>query len=260
MNIITSKDNHLVKLISKLNKSSKSRKENKVFIAEGARLVSDALSSGCEFEFFVFSESSIEKYSELYSKAAELSGKIYIFSDKLFLSVSDTKTPQGVLAAVKLLDKKCLFDKIKCNGKFLALENLQDPGNLGTVFRTAEALGISGIVLTDDCCDIYSPKVVRSTMGAIFRLPFFTVNSVNNFLQENPKITSYAAVVNGNSKKAGEIAFEAPCLCVIGNEGNGLKSETVNTCDFAVTIPMTGRAESLNASVAASILMWEMMK
>lgn len=260
MTIIKSRDNPLVKQIAKLNKSSKYRRESGLFIAEGCRLVNDAVKSGCNIEFFVFSESAVKNYNALFESANKITDRVHIFSDALFAHICDTKSPQGVLAAVKLLDKKCLFDKIKNDGKLIALENLQDPGNLGTVFRTAEALGIDGIVMTKDCCDIYSPKVVRSTMGAVFRMPFAVVDSIAEFLKKNKNIKSYAAVVNTESRKITEVNFDFPCVCVIGNEGNGLKAETVNSCDYAVTIPMTGRAESLNASVAASIIMWEMMK
>ena len=114
--------------------------------------------------------------------------------------------------------------------------------------------------MTKDCCDIYSPKAVRSTMGAVFRMPFAVVNSITELLENNKNVKSYAAVVNSKSRKITEVNFDFPCVCVIGNEGNGLKDETINSCDYAITIPMTGRAESLNASVAASIIMWEMMK
>lgn len=260
MDIITSKDNSIAKLVVKLNKTSKSRKDNGVFITEGYRLVSDAVNSSCEFEFFVFSETAFDKFRDFYNKVKKICKKVFIFSDKLFSHISDTETPQGVLGAVKLLDKNSAFDKIKDSGKFLILENLQDPGNLGTIFRTAEALGIDGIVLTSSCCDIYSPKVVRSTMGAIFRIPFIKINSVKSFLLDNPQINSCAAVVASDSEKIGDIVFNSPCACVIGNEGNGLTDEAISACDCSITIPMNGRAESLNAAVAASIIMWEMMK
>lgn len=258
--IISSKDNNLVKKINKLNKSSKFRKDEKIFIAEGLRLVEDAVLSGSCIDFFVFSQSALEKYNDFYEEICENYKNVYIFSDSLFEYISETKSPQGVLACIKILDKNILFDKISNGGKYIALENIQDPGNLGTVFRTAEALAISGVILTADCCDVYSPKVVRSTMGAIFRLPFIIVNTIPEFLSQNKNLTSYAAVVSSHAKQITDIEFKNPSVCIIGNEGNGLKKETADICNEKITIPMNGRAESLNASIAAAILMWEMIK
>lgn len=260
MRKITSKDNSLIKKIVKLNKSAKARKEDGMFIIEGSRLCEDALLSGQPFSFFVFSETGAQKFSELFAQVNRICREVYMVPDSIFSFIADTKSPQGVLAAVKILDKKIAFDTIKSNGKFLALENLQDPGNLGTVFRTAEALGINGIILSKDCCDLYAPKVVRSTMGAVFRLPFMIVDSISGFLNLHPEIESYAAVVHSNCLFAGENLFLPKCVCVIGNEGKGLTEETIRACRHEITIPMDGRAESLNASVAASILMWEMVR
>lgn len=258
--IISSKENNIVKKITKLNKSSKFRKDEKIFIAEGLRLVEDAVLSDSCIDFFVFSQSATEKYKDFYEDICRKFDNIYVFSDSLFSYISETKSPQGVLACIKILDKNILFDKISNGGKYLALENMQDPGNLGTVFRTAEALGISGVILTADCCDVYSPKVVRSTMGAIFRIPFIVVNSISNFLSKNKNLTSYAAVVSNDAQQISDIKFDNPSVCIIGNEGNGLKKETIDICDNKITIPMDGRAESLNASIAAGIIMWEMIK
>ncbi len=258
--IISSKENNIVKKILKLNKSSKFRKEEKVFIAEGLRLVEDAVLNNCCIDFFVFSQTATDKYKNFFDNICSKFSNIYVFPDNLFSYISETKSPQGVLACIKILDKNILFDKIGNGGKYLALENIQDPGNLGTVFRTAEALGISAIILTSDCCDVYSPKVVRSTMGAIFRMPFYIVNTISDFLLKNKNLFSYAAVVNDNAQKISKVRFENPSVCIIGNEGNGLKKETIDLCDNKITIPMKGRAESLNVSVAAGIIMWEMIK
>ena len=179
---------------------------------------------------------------------------------EIFAYISDTQTPQGFLCVVKTLDKSCQFDTIKGNGKMIALDNMQDPNNLGTVLRSAEAFGVSGVILSSDCCDIYNPKVVRGSMGAVFRLPFCICDTVVEFLNENPGITSYAAVVDADAKSVTGFDYQAPCVAVIGNEGNGLKPQTVEACSHKLTIPMKGKAESLNASAAAAILIWEMTK
>ena len=144
----------------------------------------------------------------------------------------------------------------------MAVENLQDPGNLGAVLRTAEALGLSGVLLAGNCCDVYSPKVLRASMGAVFRLPF---RSVERLADAAPTLRQtgfalYAAVPDRTAKRVTELSFEKPSIIAVGNEGNGLEAETVAACGQAVTIPMRGRAESLNAAASAAILMWELMR
>ena len=260
MNVITSKDNILIKNIIKLNKSAKQRKEQKLFVAEGLRVCEDAMLSGVEITNLIITENALKKYKDKVEKLIDYANSVSLVNNSIFSLLSDTKTPQGVLCVIKTLDKVSLFDKIKCNGKFLALDNLQDPTNMGTILRTAEAVGINGIILSADCCDIYSPKVVRGSMGAVFRIPYIIVDEISDYLKSNPTVNSYAAVVNSNAKKVTEITFESPCVIAIGNEGNGLKNDTIESCNEKITIPMAGRAESLNAAVAASILMWEMIK
>lgn len=260
MTIISSKDNPVFKETEKLIKSSKMRKKTGLFTAEGFRIVNDAVLSGCKIKYFIFSESACDKYNEFFSQCRNNGEKMYVFSDSLYSKISDTFTPQGMLACISRLDKNCLFDKIKLGGKYIALENIQDPGNMGTVFRTAEALGIDGIVLSKDCCDVYSPKVVRGTMGAVFRMPFSVVDDLGDFISGNRQLDSYAAVVTPDCEKAGSVKFSPNCITVIGNEGNGLTESTISACGRKITIPMGGRAESLNASVAAGILIWEMMR
>lgn len=260
MQTITSKNNSVVKLVQKLNSSAKTRKKELMFVVEGLRLVNDAMASNATFECFMCSESFMEKNHKFINDIDDITCKKYVLTDKLFSEITDTETPQGVLAIVKFLDKMIAFDKIISSGKFLALENIQDPGNLGTIFRTCEAMGINGIIMTHNCCDVYSPKVVRSTMGSVFRLPFYFVENICEFLDLHKELTSYASVVHGNSVSIKDVEFVTPCVMVIGNEGNGIINSTMDRCNFKVTIPMMGRNESLNASVAASVLMWEMMK
>ena len=137
---------------------------------------------------------------------------------------------------------------------------MQDPNNLGTVLRSAEAFGVSGVILSNDCCDIYNPKVVRGSMGAVFRVPFLVCGTVAEFLGEYPELVSYAAVVDSNAERITDISFGDSCVAVIGNEGNGLKQETVSACQHKITIPMNGNAESLNASAAATVIIWEMLR
>ena len=261
MRRISAKDNRLIKHISKLSKSSKYRVQSSEFIAEGARLCEDAFLSDCDIALLIISDFARGHYSSTIKRLENKARNSYIVSDSLFSKISDTKNPQGILCVIKTLDNPTLFDKIKSNGKFLALDNIQDPSNLGTILRTAEAVGIDGVILSSDCCDIYSPKVVRGSMGAVFRLPCRVTETIADFLNSHKDIVSYAAVVSSNAQKLTEIDFTENTVCaVIGNEANGLKQSTLDACSCSFTIPMKGRAESLNASVAASIIMWEMVK
>ena len=138
---------------------------------------------------------------------------------------------------------------------------MQDPVNLCAILRTAEALGVGAVVLTRDCCDVYSPKVVRGSMGAVFRLSFTVVDELPSFIERFNRVgTSYAAVLDEEAVSLNACSFEGAALAVVGNEGNGLTQATVNACTGKLYIPMRGKAESLNVSVAAGIILWEMTR
>ncbi|MEE0858381.1 MAG: RNA methyltransferase [Acutalibacteraceae bacterium] len=261
MQRITSKDNSTVKHIAKLMKSSSYRKEYNQFVIEGVRLCIDALESDMPITTVVFSESALKKYKSQSDKLVEVCESTFVFSDKLFSQISDTKSPQGILCVCNGNLKQL---NINSNGVFLALEHIQDPSNMGTILRTAEALGVNGVILTDNCCDVFSPKVLRGTMGAVFRLPMMICNNMADTVNmlNNNGITTIAMVVGRNSVPITSISSEnkKSCTVLIGNEGNGLEQATIDICKIKATIPMLGRAESLNASVAASISMWEVLR
>lgn len=258
--LLTSKENQNIKNAIKLKKSSKFRKQTGCFTAEGLRVCYDAMLSGASITTLFVTEDAAEKHSEKFSRLFSYADKTLFVSSDIFSLISDTQTPQGFLCVIKALDKTGHFDTIKNGGKFLALDNVQDPSNLGTILRSAEAFGVSGIIMSSDCCDVYNPKVVRGSMGAVFRVPFLMCSSIEDFLNDNSFINSYASVVDCNAESVSKITFTEPCVVVIGNEGNGLKNETVSACKSSITIPMKGKAESLNASAAAAIIIWEMMK
>ena len=260
MELITSKDNKRIKTIKKLISSASFRREEHLFTAEGLRLCDDALKSGVDVNSAYFSEDFAQKHPDFVERTKSVIPSCFLLKNSIFSVLCDTKTPQGVLFVIKTLDKTPDFDKMNKNGKVVALDNIQDPSNLGTILRTAEAVGIDGIVLSDDCCDIYSPKVARGSMGAVFRIPFTVESSIKDFISAHKDITSYASVVSGDAEKITDVKFSDSSLLVIGNEGNGVKASTIEACDKKITIPMNGRAESLNASAAAAILIWEMVK
>lgn len=261
MDIIKSKENKNIKYISKLISSSKFRREESRFVTEGVRLCEEAVKNNADIDIFVYSESASLKYTDIVNSIKTNANMSICVDNRIFSAISDTKTPQGVLCVVKTLDKQAHFDKIIKNGILLALDNIQDPSNLGTILRTADALGISGVVMSCDCCDVYSPKVVRGSMGAVFRIPFtITDNLAEYIIEYNTYGTSYACVLSEDALTVDKAQFTAPVLSVIGNEGNGISTDVINACTHKLYIPMHNNAESLNAAVAASIIMWEMVK
>ncbi len=259
---ITSKDNSAVKHAAKLLKSAKYRRQEGLFPAEGIRLCRDAVFSGVKIRQLFYTEEAFEKYPEDVKLLQEQAEKSFLLSGGLMNGLSDTVTPQGVLCVCSMLDKTDSLDKMDASGHLLGLEDIQDPSNLGTILRTAEALGVGGVILTKGCCDIYSPKVLRGSMGAVFRLPLMMADAMEQAVKELKQkgFVTLAAVPNREAENITQIDFTLPTAVLVGNEGNGLKPETVSVCHRRVTIPMLGRAESLNASIAASLLMWEMMR
>lgn len=261
MDVIKSKDNKNIKYISKLISSNKFRKQEGRFVTEGVRLCKEALKNNAQIDILVYSVSANDKYIDTITDLSEQANTTLCVDDRIFSALSDTKTPQGVLCVVKTLDKQSYFDKIIENGIIVALDNIQDPSNLGTILRSADALGIDGVVLSYDCCDVFSPKVVRGSMGAVFRIPFIIVDNLRDFIDKfNIKGHSYACVLDDTSATVSDAHFTKPVLSVIGNEGNGVSKKVIEACSNKLYIPMKNNAESLNAAVAASIIMWEMIK
>lgn len=253
---ISSRENEIIKLAVQLVKSSKKRRECGLFVLEGLRLCVDATENNFAPEMVFITDSVLEKHPEEIEKLLNSSKKTYLITDALFSKISDTVNPQGIMAIFKIPD----FD-ISCfdiNGRYIALENLQDPSNLGAVSRTAEALGISGIILQGGC-DPYSPKSLRASMGALLRIPVWVSDDMFRLFKDKG-MKVYGAVVSDADHSVGDFNFSDGCVVVIGNEANGLTKDAISDCDATLTIPMSGNAESLNAAVAASILMWEMSK
>lgn len=187
--------------------------------------------------------------------------KVEILSDKVFSHVADTKTPQGILCVVK--QKMTTLEEIlqQENPHLMILDNLQDPGNMGTIVRTAEGAGVTGVIMSKESVDIYNPKTIRSTMGSIYRMPFLYVEDLLQVLQmlKEKDIKTYAAHLQGKNFYDEE-NYQTGCAFLIGNEGNGLREEIAEKADIWVKIPMYGQVESLNAAIAASVLMFEVSR
>lgn len=255
MERITSKTNQLVKDIKRLITSSKERAEKRLFVLEGARLCFDVLNSVYGVKYFLITDEAYARYSNEAAKLEEKSEKSFLITAELAEKLGETKNTQGVFAVCAMPEEKNLL-----GDKIIALDSVQDPANMGAIFRTAEALGIDGIVIYN-CCDIYNPKTLRASMGGVLRLtPVKSADLVKTLegLKASHKI--YSTVPDSGAKPITELDFSDPCVCVIGNEANGVSNEVKAASDGLITIPMMGNAESLNASVAAAITMWEMMR
>lgn len=278
MEIISSKDNKRIKYIRSLLEKGNIRKKNHQFVVEGIKLVDEALEYGKVLKV-VCAESL---YNELIS--GDLSGNrllaendknitsyvkkgssLLVVSDTVFKSMSETKTPQGILAVAempdyRLLDKGFLEQAYTKNGKIklFVLEDTADPGNLGTIMRTAEAAGVTGVIMGKGTVDIFNPKAVRSTMGSIFRLPFAYAEDLKETIQKlkTQGISFYATHLKGE-KSYKDIKYSDMSAILVGNEARGLSDEVADLADTYVLIPMQGKVESLNAAVAAALMMYE---
>lgn len=255
---VTSKDNAAVKHYRQLCERKRTRKQEKLFVAEGLRIVRDALQySGCVETVFV-TDTAWEKYS---TDLTSCGACIMHVTDEVGNSMAETEHTQGVFAICRLPELRLTEDTIQPNGRYLVLCDLQDPGNMGTILRTADALGIDAVLLCRSC-EPYSPKVVRATMGALFRIPIYEEADEQTIagMLHSKGIRSLAAVLDDTAVSVTECGLGMGCAVWIGNEGNGLPDAAVRLCDQNIIIPMQGEAESLNAAMAAGILMWEMMK
>ncbi len=255
--IIASKDNKQVKHCAKLVSSRKYRKEEGLFVAEGQRLCEDAVRSGLKPQQTFIVENMLEKCAAVLAESKQ----VFVITDELSAKISDTQTPQGVFCVFQALDNGASVDTMKWQ-RVLLLSSLQDPGNIGTIIRSAEAFGIDGLILSADCPDLTSPKVLRSTMGGVFRLPIKVVENIEDAIAElrADGFSVYATALSEKSVPITELDLNGKCAAVIGNEGNGLTQQVIDACTAPVIIPMAGKAESLNAAIAASIVIWEMCR
>lgn len=260
--MITSVTNQKVKRIVQLNKKSGQRKKEDVFVAEGIKMFQEAPEEIIEEIYVAQSLLNTERKQEL--QQMNILDKLDrcgydAVSDEVFGKMSDTQTPQGILCVIRQLHYS-LEDMVGGNGVplFLILENLQDPGNLGTIIRTGEGAGVSGVIMSRDTVDIYNPKTIRATMGSVYRVPFLYAEDIRSTVTEMKKkgIRVYAAHLKG-SKDYDVYDYTEPSAFLIGNEGSGLTEETAAIADTYIKIPMEGKVESLNAAVAAALLIYE---
>lgn len=269
---ITSRQNPLVKWAASLSEK-KCREAERSFIAEGEKLCFEAAKSKLPVTHVFVSENKKDKIYPLVLEAfsAEIytNTKLVCLSDSAFEKISTEKAPQGVIIVIKYLDFFRELDIIYKEDFFLengeralALCSLRDPGNLGAVIRSAVAFGVEHIVLTADSADLYNPKTVRSAMGCLFRIKATVVKDFSSFIEAaraNGRRV-FAAELTDTALPLGSVELSKSDIFVIGNEGHGIPNYISSVCDESVYIPITQSTESLNAAVAASILVWEQSK
>lgn len=269
--IICSRQNQNVVLLCKLL-DRKEREKAELFRFDGSKLLGEALDNGVALHALFFRASSHEAVLSKLSagQQSELShcaSPAFLLSDELFDKISEEKSPEGVICIAKYIDKfqKKItiynsndFLKLK-NEKIVLLESVRNPSNIGAVIRSAAAFGIDRLLISADCADIYHPKAVRASMGTLFSQVIDRTDDLPAAIEALRKAGRrvYAAALDEHALTLGKATLQKGDCVVIGNEGHGLTAQTLAACDGSILIPMSSRAESLNAAVAASILMWE---
>ncbi|WP_176461750.1 TrmH family RNA methyltransferase [Anaeromicrobium sediminis] len=258
---ITSSDNKIIKHIRQLSKR-KFREKNKEYIIEGIRSIKDAIKYEEEIKHILYSNkiNNVQYGEELLNDI--LSGKLnaYEVDEKIFKSLSDTENTQGIMAVMAMKNHD-INSFIKGDGLYVILDRIQDPGNLGTIIRTADSAGFNGVILTKGCVDVYNPKVIRSTMGSIFNIPIIQGTYEKDLIEvlHKEKINIVCTSLD-TDKYYYDVDFSKNLAIVIGNEGNGVSDYILNKSNLLIKIPILGKAESLNASTASSIIIYESVR
>lgn len=261
MQIISSVKNPLIKNIKSLHRK-KERLKNSSFVIEGIKIIEEAIESNYPIKNIVYTDQllKVKDGENLFNKIREFHNLIYV-TDNVFKEISDTENPQGVLAVAEI--RQMEINQLNFNKMLflLYLDQLQDPGNMGTIIRTADAFNVDCIIIGQGSVDPYNPKVVRATMGSIFRVPLVYETKGYGELKylKEKGIHLYATSLEG-SKLIYEIDYKSCFILAIGNESNGISEKIISMSNGLIKIPMPGKAESLNAGIAASIIMYEVMK
>jgi len=266
--MITSRQNPRVKAVCALSEK-KERERSGLFRMDGIKLLEEAIAHGvCLTEIYIRQSSYDTVWKRLGADMVPLEDRILTVSDSVFEKMTEEKSPEGVLAVGKqLMEKHRLLDVVKDlrdGERIFFLESIRDPGNLGTIIRTAAALGINRLILSDDCADLYHPRTIRAAMGGLFRQRIDRVRadglkeSILEAKHSGRRV--FATALGADARTLGEESLLASDCFVIGNEGHGLQEQTVRACGECMLIPMTEGSESFNAAVAAAICMWEIAK
>lgn len=265
--VITSKSNSTIVKIGKLI-DKKYRKLEKMFLCDGIKLLEEAVAFNAKIVYVVLNNNVIfdQKIIDLIKKLQSQGIQILCVSDIVFMKLTEEKSPQGIITVCEFLEEKHTFSanvkNVKVGEKIMFFESVRDPGNIGTIIRNSAAFGIDRLIFSSDCADIYSSKVIRSAMGAIFKVKINVVEDLKTSIL-NIKNSGYnilGAALDKYSLILGKYKLSAKDAVIIGNEGKGISKETLNLCDNTLLIPMQNNTESLNAAMATTIIMWELYK
>ena len=256
---INSKNNSKIKDLIKLRDESKFRNDKSLFYVEGERIIKDTPSK--YLDSLYIQKSKFSNYSYLCDLLDDNS--IYLVDDEIYEKIKDTKNSQGIIATVKYSNITELTDDfLSKTSSCLILDNINDPGNLGTIIRLAEATNISLVILCNDCCNLYNTKVIRSCMSSIFRVNIYISSNIQNDIKllKNNQYKIYSTVLNKDSKQFSSINYNDKSAFILGNEANGINKDLINVSDEQIFIPMCGDIQSLNVAVAATAVCYENMR
>lgn len=258
MIVIESRQNATIKHLIRLGKEKKYRYTCGEMVCEGEKMLEEAMQSNILVKTVLVRQPIAEKTAALLSKVEMMGARIYAASEPIYRQASGVETPQGVIFSCRIPEPT--ENGFDTKSRVLILDGVQDPGNMGTILRTADAFALDAVVLAEGCTDPTAPKVVRSTMGAAFRMPIVRIPILQAIAQlKEANIPVYAAALTSEAISVRQVDLHRSAI-VIGSEGHGVSKETLQHVDQCIILPMEGSAESLNAGVAASILMWEMTK
>ncbi|MDD6504990.1 MAG: RNA methyltransferase [Lachnospiraceae bacterium] len=253
--MITSTANQQMKNLAALQRKSRERKARGLFVAEGPRMCFEAPR---EWVQSIYVSESFLQDEKMQQQLKDFDYPYEVVADSVFCSVADTQTPKGIMTVVKIPTYELQDLLQQERTQLLILEGVQDPGNLGTMLRTGEGAGITGVIMDRTTVDLFNPKTIRSTMGSLYRVPYYIAEDLGATIEavKAQGVRLYAAHL------AGELSYDRPdytgaCGFLIGNEGNGLSDEIARMADTYIRIPMQGQVESLNAAMSAGILMYE---
>lgn len=264
---ITSKTNSTIVKISKLE-NKKYRYEEKLFICNGIKLFNEAVDFGADIKYIVL-KNTVELKEETVCKIKKQQNNgvsVLCVSDEVFLKLTDELSPQGIITVCSFFEKKHEFTErlknVRLEEKIILLESIRDPGNIGTIIRNAAAFGIDRLIFSSDCADIYSSKVIRAAMGAVFKVRIDIVENFGATILSLKKCGKniLGAALRKNSYILGKCELSTRDAIIIGNEGHGISNEILALCDNTLLIPMAENTESLNAAIATAVIMWEISK
>lgn len=254
MRSLTSSNNPLIKQLRQLGQSAKDRHEQNLFLVEGTHALIEAIATQYPLEIVCCTETWADSHAQIFAQCQEIAHRVEFVSRQVLGAIATTVNPDGVVAAVPLPENAPI--QIETLG--LALESIQDPGNMGSIIRTSAAVGADGLLLSKDCVDATNPKIIRATAGQWFRCPRQTVEDLHAAIKAWQQTGGVAIATLADAKLTyWDFDFRQPSLILLGNEGNGLSKSSIEVADVAVRIPLSNEVESLNVAIAASLILYE---